>query len=90
MAVGNGTITRASKESTRSALDFYPTPAVAVHTLLDEEPFVGDVWECASGRGDISLVLQERGLPTVLRYSRGGLDFRRKERRLSPDKPGCI
>ena len=75
MAVGNGTITRASKESTRSALDFYPTPAVAVHTLLDEEPFVGDVWECASGRGDISLVLQERGLSAMSSDIQGRTGF---------------
>ena len=36
--------------------DFYPTPSYAVEELLNREDFVGNIWECACGEGDISEV----------------------------------
>lgn len=41
--------------------DFYPTPAEAVHALLDREEFAGSIWEPACGDGAICRVLAERG-----------------------------
>ena len=41
--------------------DFYPTPAWAVEELLKREVFVGDIWECACGEGDISEVFIKKG-----------------------------
>jgi hypothetical protein len=37
--------------------DFYPTPAWATHALIDNEEFVGDIWESACGNGAMSEVL---------------------------------
>ena len=42
--------------------DFFPTPAWATHALIDNETFVGDIWECACGNGAMSAVL---GLPAI-------------------------
>jgi hypothetical protein len=41
--------------------DFFPTPAWATHALIDNEDFVGDVWECACGDGSMSEVLETTG-----------------------------
>lgn len=41
--------------------DFYPTPSWATHALIDNEPFHGDIWECACGDGAMSAVLEETG-----------------------------
>lgn len=43
----------------RKELDFYPTPANAVIKFLEREKFEGDIWECACGRGDISIILED-------------------------------
>lgn len=43
-----------------SGADFYPTPTWATHALIDNEPFVGSVWECACGDGSMSEVLKTR------------------------------
>lgn len=61
--------------------DFYPTPAWATHALLEQEPAVGRVWECACGDGSMSKVIEQYSsdvLSTDL-YERGfgesGVDF---------------
>jgi hypothetical protein len=41
--------------------DFYPTPAYAVEELLKRELFIGNIWECACGEGDISEVFIKKG-----------------------------
>ncbi len=45
----------------REENDFYPTPAYAVEELLKREKFVGNIWECACGEGDISEVFKAHG-----------------------------
>jgi hypothetical protein len=41
--------------------DFFPTPEWATYALIDNEKFVGDIWECACGDGSMSRVLQTTG-----------------------------
>ncbi|WP_324743369.1 hypothetical protein U8326_07645 [Tsuneonella sp. CC-YZS046] len=41
--------------------DFFPTPAWATYALIDNEKFVGDIWECACGDGAMSEVLEATG-----------------------------
>lgn len=41
--------------------DFFPTPKWATFALMDNEPFKGDVWECACGDGAMSEVIAEAG-----------------------------
>ena len=67
--------------------DFYPTPGWATFALIDNEPFAGDVWECACGDGAMSGVLEQAGnrvLSSDL-YDRGygeiGHDFLETNRR---------
>lgn len=50
-------------EATRSPEDFYTTPTSAVEELLKRETFKrdGEIWECASGDGAISKILEARG-----------------------------
>jgi hypothetical protein len=67
--------------------DFFPTPAWATYALLDNEEFVGDIWECACGDGAMSVVLKKKGnhvISTDL-YDRGfgqvGVDFLDCDRR---------
>jgi hypothetical protein len=61
--------------------DYFPTPAWATHALIDNEKFIGDIWECACGDGAMSKVLQETGRPVRSSdlYDRGfgktGVDF---------------
>jgi hypothetical protein len=61
--------------------DFFPTPAWATRSLIDNEPFEGEIWECACGDGSMARALNEAGhkvLATDL-YARGygeaGVDF---------------
>lgn len=61
--------------------DYFPTPAWATQALIDNEKFVGDIWECACGDGAMSEVLIKTGqniISTDL-YDRGygeaGIDF---------------
>ena len=67
--------------------DFYPTPAWATHALMDNEPFRGDVWECACGDGAMSNVISEFGnrVESSDLYDRGygeaGQDFLDSKRR---------
>lgn len=39
--------------------DFFPTPAWATFALIENEAFVGEVWECACGDGAMSDVLKQ-------------------------------
>ena len=41
--------------------DFYPTPKYVVKELLKRETFIGNIWECACGEGDISEVFLKKG-----------------------------
>jgi hypothetical protein len=67
--------------------DFYPTPAWATFALIDNEPFCGEIWECACGDGAMSAVLAETGGKVVSSdlYNRGfgeiGHDFLTTTRR---------
>lgn len=66
--------------------DFFPTPAWATHALIDNEKFVGDIWECACGNGAMSDVLETRGNNVVSSdlfqrgYGEGGVDFLEADR----------
>ncbi|MAZ23485.1 MAG: hypothetical protein CMB22_01605 [Euryarchaeota archaeon] len=41
--------------------DLYPTPKSCTEELLKREKFVGRIWECACGLGDISEVFLDQG-----------------------------
>lgn len=41
--------------------DYFPTPAWATHALIDNEKFLGDIWESACGDGAMSKVLETTG-----------------------------
>ncbi len=61
--------------------DFFPTPRWATFALIDNEKFVGDIWECACGDGAMSDVLSNasRNVRSSDLYNRGfgdaGVDF---------------
>ena len=67
--------------------DFYPTPQWATTALMDNEPFKGDVWECACGDGAMSVVISDAGNNVISSdlYDRGygeiGHDFMTTDRR---------
>lgn len=67
--------------------DFFPTPRWATFALIDNEPFEGDIWECACGNGAMSRVLEETGRSVYSSdlYERGygesGRDFLKAKRR---------
>src|SRR3954452_10889587 len=67
--------------------DFFPTPAWATHALIDNERFVGDIWESACGDGAMSRVLETTGRTVISSdlYDRGygeiGEDFLSTKRR---------
>ncbi len=69
--------------------DFYPTPKWATYALMDNEPFRGDIWECACGDGAMSTVLEESGNQIISSdlYDRGfgeiGHDFLTTSRQAS-------
>lgn len=44
-----------------SGPDFYPTPAWATHALMENEPFIGEIWEPACGDGSMAEVLKTCG-----------------------------
>jgi hypothetical protein len=85
----------------RSQYDFYPTPAYVTRALLEREEFTGTVWECASGNGAMSRVLEEE-LPhckvvssTIEEkgYGEGGVDFLRTFRTVDAiitNPPFCL
>ena len=41
--------------------DFFPTPRWATYALIENEPFHGDIWECACGDGAMAEVLAQTG-----------------------------
>jgi hypothetical protein len=61
--------------------DFFPTPRWATFALVDNEKFVGDVWEPACGDGAMSKVFEEAGSKVFSSdlfdrgYGESGLDF---------------
>ena len=61
--------------------DFFPTPPWAVHALIENEKFNGEIWDCACGDGTMSRVLEKTGQPVRSSdlYDRGfgesGVDF---------------
>ena len=59
--------------------DFFPTPAWATHALVDNEKFVGDIWESACGNGAMSRVLEKTGQQIISSdlYDRGYGEARR-------------
>lgn len=67
--------------------DFFPTPAWATHALIDNEAFVGEIWECACGNGAMSKVLEKASPNTISSdlYNRGfgqtGVDFLKSDRK---------
>jgi len=69
--------------------DFFPTPAWATYALIDNEPFHGDIWECACGDGAMSDVLEKTGQSIISSdlYNRGygdvGVDFLETEKNAS-------
>jgi len=48
----------------RHKQDYYPTPEIATQALLAREMFAPIVWECASGDGSISKVLEKHNYKT--------------------------
>lgn len=85
-------LNRANKPTTKRIADldgpdFYPTPRWATFALIDNEKFVGDVWECACGDGAMSEVLKKTGnfVESSDLYNRGfgeiGHDFLTSERK---------
>jgi hypothetical protein len=66
--------------------DFFPTPAWATIALVDNEPFIGEIWEPACGDGAMAQILATRGNPVVATdlYDRGfgepGIDFLTSDR----------
>jgi hypothetical protein len=67
--------------------DYFPTPAWATHALIDNEPFDGDIWECACGDGAMSRVLETTGQKVYSSdlyerpYGESGHDFLTSQRR---------
>lgn len=61
--------------------DYFPTPAWATHALIENEKFVGDIWESACGDGSMSEVLKRTGCTVTSSdlidrgYGEGGVDF---------------
>jgi hypothetical protein len=66
--------------------DFFPTPAWATYALIDNEGFVGEIWEPACGDGAMVEILGLRGNPVTASdlYNRGfgqpGVDFLKSSR----------
>lgn len=64
-----------------SDTEFFPTPTWVTYALMDNEPFEGNVWECACGDGAMSRVIEHFGHPTTSTdwydrgYGTGGIDF---------------
>ena len=75
---------RANQPGTHSlavrGLDSYPTPRIAVESLLNAEPDVlntmARVWEPAAGDGNIVQVLRDNGIPVIASdIEKGGCDL---------------
>jgi hypothetical protein len=61
--------------------DFYPTPEFATQSLLNREKFVGQVYECACGTGQMSEIIKKNGYDVISSdlidrgYGETGIDF---------------
>lgn len=73
----------------RDADDFYPTPPSTTHALMGREKFDGLVWECASGNGAMSRVIEQYNqcVSSDIRserdiYGEKGVDFLKTYRRV--------
>jgi len=70
-----------------SGPDYFPTPAWTSHAPIENEKFVGEIWECACGDGAMSKVLALSGNRVVSSdlYRRGfgeaGVDFLAADRK---------
>ena len=66
--------------------DFYPTPASATQSLLDNQKFEGNIWECACGNGAMSEVMIKNGYEVYSSdlinrdYGETGVDFLKSDR----------
>lgn len=85
----------------RAIGDFYPTPDCAINVLLEKEVFEGEIWECASGHGAISKLLEARGhnvYSSDIRteaevHGEGGVNFlasQRKSENILTNPPFCL
>jgi len=69
--------------------DYFPTPAWATHALIENEQFIGDIWECACGDGSMSEILKQSGNEVTSSdlvdrgYGEVGVDFLHSNRRAS-------
>lgn len=61
MSIGTSIAGRKHKDG----IDFYQTPQWAIEALLDVEKFEGSVYECCSGAGAISKVLEDQGYSVI-------------------------
>lgn len=75
-------IVGANTKGSREDNDFYPTPYYATEELFKKEEFEGGVWECASGDGSMSKIIEKynKCVSTELRtcegvYGEKGIDF---------------
>jgi hypothetical protein len=65
----------------QSGPDFFPTPSWATKALLENEEFVGNVWECACGDGSMAEVIRDYGHNVYASdlfdrgYGESGIDF---------------
>ena len=66
--------------------DFYPTPPSATQSLLDNQKFEGNIWECACGNGAMSEVMIKNGYEVYSSdlinrdYGETGVDFLKSDR----------
>lgn len=79
---GNSTVRNCNRRSSEAEPhDYYATEPRAVELLLEQEKFIGPVWEPACGEGHIAKVLKAHGLETYASdlvdrgYGLGGIDF---------------
>ena len=65
----------------RQKEDFYATDSIAIDKLLSVEKPNNNIWECACGRGDLSVRLEQLGYSVYSTdivdrgYGQGGIDF---------------
>lgn len=71
----------------REKNDFYPTPPSTTRALMEREKFDGIVWECASGNGAMSKVIEQYNecISSDMRkdediYGEKGVDFLKTNR----------
>lgn len=68
----------------RQKEDFYATDSIAIDKLLSVEKPNNNIWECACGRGDLSVRLEQFGYSVYSTdivdrgYGQGGIDFLRQ------------